>query len=40
MGLVSDHAYTILDMQEIFIATKKGKKKERIIKMSNPWGRY
>lgn len=24
----------------MFIATKKGKKKERILKLSNPWGKY
>lgn len=40
IGLVSDHAYSILDAQEVHIATKKGKKKERILKMSNPWGKY
>jgi hypothetical protein len=40
MGLVSDHAYSILDAQEVHIATKKGKKKERILKLSNPWGKY
>ena len=41
MGLVSSHAYTILDIQEVYIATKKEKKKkQRIIKMENPWGKY
>ena len=40
MGLISTHAYTILDCQEVLISTKKGKKKERILKLSNPWGRY
>ena len=40
MGLVSTHAYTILDCQEVHVATKKGKKKERILKLSNPWGKY
>jgi calpain-15 len=40
LGLVSEHAYTILDAQEVHIATKKGKKKERILKMENPWGKY
>ena len=40
MGLVSTHAYTILDCQEVHISTKKGKKKERIVKLSNPWGKY
>ncbi len=40
LGLVSEHAYSILDAQEVHIATKKGKKKERILKMSNPWGKY
>ena len=30
----------MLDVQEVHIATKKGKKKERIIKMQNPWGKY
>ena len=40
MGLVSTHAYTILDCQEVVISTKKGKKKERILKLANPWGRY
>ena len=40
-GLVSGHAYTILDIQEVFIVTKKEKKKkERIMKMLNPWGKY
>ena len=40
-GLVSSHAYNILDIQEVYIATKKEKKKkERIIKMQNPWGKY
>ena len=39
-GLVSSHAYTILDVQEVHIATKKGKKKEKILKLSNPWGKY
>jgi hypothetical protein len=24
----------------VHIATKKGKKKERILKMGNPWGKY
>lgn len=33
MGLVSSHAYSILDVQEVTIATKKGKKKERILKL-------
>ena len=27
-GLVSSHAYTILDIQEVFIATKKEKRKK------------
>jgi hypothetical protein len=40
LGLVSSHAYSILDTQEVHISTKKGKKKERIIKLSNPWGKY
>lgn len=40
LGLVSEHAYTILDAQEVHIATKKGKKKERILKLENPWGKY
>ena len=40
MGLVSTHAYTILDCQEVHIGTKKGKRKERILKLSNPWGQY
>lgn len=40
-GLVSSHAYNILDIQEVYIATKKEKKKkERILKMQNPWGKY
>lgn len=34
------HAYTIIDIQEVYIATNKGKKKERILKISNPWGKY
>ena len=25
LGLVSTHAYTIIDAQEVYIATKKGK---------------
>jgi len=38
---VSSHAYTILDIQEVFIVTKKEKKKkERILKLQNPWGKY
>lgn len=40
LGLVSTHAYTVLDCQEVIISTKKGKKKERILKLNNPWGRY
>ena len=40
MGLISEHAYTILDAKEVFIKTKKGQKKERILKLMNPWGRY
>lgn len=40
LGLVSTHAYTILDCQEVNVSTKKGKKKERILKLGNPWGRY
>lgn len=40
LGLVSTHAYTILDCQEVHISTKKGKKKEKILKLNNPWGRY
>lgn len=27
LGLISEHAYSILDVQEVHIATKKGKKK-------------
>ena len=38
---MSSHAYNILDIQEVYIATKKEKKKkERILKMQNPWGKY
>ena len=38
---MSSHAYTILDIQEVFIVTKKEKKKkERILKLLNPWGKY
>ena len=40
LGLASEHAYAILDIQEVYIATKKGKKKERIVKLNNPWGHY
>lgn len=41
LGLVSSHAYTVLDIQEVYIATKKEKKKkERILKLLNPWGKY
>lgn len=40
LGLVSTHAYTILDCQEVHISSKKGKKKEKILKINNPWGRY
>ena len=40
LGLVSGHAYTILEIQEVHIATKKGKTKERILKIQNPWGKY
>ena len=30
-----------MDIQEVYIATKKEKKKkERILKMQNPWGKY
>ena len=38
--MVAQHAYTVLDAKEVFIKTKKGQKKERILKLMNPWGRY
>ena len=40
MGLISKHSYTILETHEVILSTKKGKKKERILKLSNPWGKY
>ena len=40
MGIISLHAYSIIDYREVEILTKGGKKKERVIKLSNPWGKY
>lgn len=35
-GLVSTHAYSILDCREIRV----GNKKERVLQLGNPWGRH
>jgi len=37
MGIVSDHAYAVLDAQEVSQANGT---KEKIVKIRNPWGRY
>lgn len=40
LGLVPEHAYAVLDAKEVFIKTNKGQKKERILKLMNPWGTH
>ena len=37
MGIVSNHAYALLDAREVTLANGK---KEKLIKMRNPWGRH
>ena len=43
LGILSTHSYTILDAQEVEVSGKgksRIKRKERILKLSNPWGKY
>jgi len=37
MGIVSNHAYALLDAKEVVLGNGK---KEKLIKMRNPWGRH
>lgn len=40
MGRQSVFSYSVLDSQEVFILTTTKKKRERILKLNNCWGRY
>ena len=39
-NLPSTFSYFVLDSQEVYILTTTKKKRERILKLDNPWGRY
>ena len=34
------YSYQIIDYQEVHVLTQTEKRKERILKLSNPWGKY